>query len=209
MDHTDETTSVLLLERSRPVIGSRGPTEGETAPEGEKTVAIPSAGVDDLLPPPEMSAPPVTSRVDFHGPALGALAAASILVGYRWIGVIPVNRSGPSSLVFGRSGALVFALLALWLAWAAGRAKESADDGHRPRTARLLVLAASTSILLAAGLVVRDVAVLRYGFGVSELLLASAAGGLLLLDERRRRRAGPELLPVSSSSAGRHGAATT
>jgi hypothetical protein len=210
MDSSDETTSVLLLERSRPVVGSRPPVEEDDAP---------SPQLGENFPHREPSALPVTSGGDFRGPVLGALAAASILVGYRWLGVISVTNSRLSSLVFGRTGALAFALLALWLAWVAGGtkgttkrargAKGPVDDGvRRPRAARLLVLAASVSTVVAAGLILSDAAVLRYTFGVSELLVASVAGTLLLVDERRRR-AGPDLPPVTASSPGHHGAATT
>jgi hypothetical protein len=204
MDSTDETTSVLLLERPRPVAGSRPPT-GE--PAGEEV--RPSIDLDDHLPHGETPALPTTSGSDFRGPLLGVLAAASILVGYRWLGVIPVSSSRLSNVVLGRGGALVFALLALWLAWSAARARGEAGEDRMSRPARLLVLAATVSTVVAAVLILRDIAVLRYTFGVSELLLASVAGTVLLVDERRRRRAGPNPPPVSPSRPGHHGAAAT
>ena len=205
MDSTDETSSVLLLERSRPLIGSRPPDPEEVPPSSELDDCV-----SPVLPQGVTPTPVVTSGGDFHGPLLGVLAAASILVGYRWIGVIPVSNTGASSVVFGRAGALVFALLALWLAWAAGRAKVTASGdsgGHRSRAAWLLTLAATVATVLAAALILRDIAVLRYTFGVSELLLASVAGTVLLVDERRRRRAG--LPPASPSRPGQNGAAAT
>jgi hypothetical protein len=219
MDPTDETTSVLLLDRSQPLVESQPlaespqpltesqPMAESQPPAGEED--LPPAHLDDRAPHDETLTPVVASSTDFRGPLLGALAAASILVGYRWIGVIPVSNTGPSSVAFGRAGALVFALLALWLAWAAGRAKGTASGDHRSRTVWLLVLAATASTLVAAALTLRDITVLRYTFGVSELLVASVAGTLLLVDERRRRRAGPNLRAVSSSRSGHHGATAT
>ena len=206
MDPTDDTTSVLLLDRPQPLTESHPLTESQP-PAGEDVP--PPAHLDDRPPPDETPPAAVTSSADFRGPLLGALAAASILVGYRWIGVIPVSNTGPSSVVFGRPGALVFALLALWLAWAAGRAKGTVSDEHRSRTAWLLVLAATASTLGAAALTLRDVAALRCTFGVSELLLASVVGAVLLVNERRRQRAGPNLLPASSSRSGHDGATAT
>ncbi len=202
MDSTDETTSsVLLLDRPGPII--------ETGPVADEDLAVPSSDLAEHHPRRQTSTfRPTAERSgsDFRGPVLGALAAASILVGYRWLGVIPVSSSRLSSLVFGRPSALVFAFLALWLAWAAGRAQRGDTAGRRPRAARLLVVTASISTVVAVGLILSSTAALRYSFGVSELLVASVAGAFLLVDERHRR-SGSNLPPATPPGPG-YGATT-
>jgi hypothetical protein len=118
-------------------------------------------------------------------PALALVAAASVLCGYRWLGVFPSGDTRLSALAFGRWGALTFAVLAGTVAVVATRAA-----GRRRTTGRgWMVGSAGLLLVTAAALVIHADTATRYAVGVSALVMASTAGGALLADERRRRRA--------------------
>ena len=83
-------------------------------------------------------------------PALALVAAASVLCGYRWLGVFPSGDTRLSALAFGRWGALTFAVLAGTVAVVATRAA-----GRRRTTGRgWMVGSAGLLLVTAAALVI-------------------------------------------------------
>jgi hypothetical protein len=195
MDATDQTSDVILLERPAVPGAAWTPVQLGPAPTAPGDGRPMSGGPRAAAP-----LPPAARAAGYRGPALGALAAVSILVGYRWLGVIAVGGSRASNLVMGRAGAIVVAGLALWLTWAvAGSAA-----GPTRRAHRLVLAAAGLAALAAVALMLHDAPAVRYAFGVAELLLASLSGAVLVIDERRRRATGSKAPAVSSPSNGPH-----
>ena len=142
-----------------------------------------------LAPPPPHAARPtrVGARVEsvFRAPALALVAAAAIIAGYRWLGVIPSSGSRASSLMFDRAGVLVLAVVMRSVALAVTRpaahrratAAPSAGGAGQPGGGggkRRAGLAPGTGV--------------RHALGVCDLVLASVIAGALVIDERRRRR---------------------
>jgi hypothetical protein len=122
----------------------------------------------------------------YRAPALALVAAVSILEGYKWLGVIPADRSPLSNLVFGRAGAAVFAGL---IVAAAALLARPGNQQRRSSTQRLVLLTTGA----VAGATVVFVAV--HGsfasglLGAADLALAAVVLGSLAAAERRRRRA--------------------
>jgi hypothetical protein len=122
----------------------------------------------------------------YRAPALALVAAVSILEGYKWLGVIPADRSPLSNLVFGRAGAAVFAVLIV--AAAALLARPAA--GQRRSTSQWLVLVTAGTVA-AATVVYTAVttSAATWLLGPADLALAAVVLGTLVAAERSRRRA--------------------
>ena len=135
------TKSIVFLES--------GPQPMARTPESSSVLLLERPGADAALrldivdPVGEIPA----LGPDFRSPALGLLAALSILEGYRWLGIIPAGDARISSFVFGRIGALAFAPLALVMASAIAR---PGAQGHRALTHRMVVLAAVAVVAASA-----------------------------------------------------------
>jgi hypothetical protein len=124
-----------------------------------------------------------TTEAVFRSPGLALLAAVSILEGYRWIGVIPVDGSRLSLFVFGRVGAAVFAGLAL----ASAVALTGAAPRRRTRDQWLVVALASLVVMATCALAAASADWTRYGLGAADLALATASVAALIVVERGRR----------------------
>ena len=108
------------------------------APGSCSSIGLPLVDVGSLAPAGPVDgatvAGPPASRSSANQPALPSpamalLAAISILEGYKWIGAIPTSDSRLSVLVFGRAGAVVFAVVAVVTCLALTRVDRG---GHRP-----------------------------------------------------------------------------
>jgi hypothetical protein len=122
----------------------------------------------------------------YRAPGLALLAAVSILEGYKWLGVIPGDRSPLSNLVFGRAGAAV--LVALTLIAVALLTRPGSGP---PRSAgqRLMLLAAGAVGVATAVFVATDASAASGWLGAADLVLAAIVLGSLVAAERSRRQA--------------------
>ncbi|MGO8869823.1 MAG: hypothetical protein ACLQPH_00205 [Acidimicrobiales bacterium] len=156
--------SVTGIER-RLVVGNapRGPTHRRAVILDEPTDQV----YAEPGPPDETARAP-----GFATPGLAVLAALSILVGYRWLHVLPADRWTPSAPTF----AAVVLPLALALTWP--------REGMVRRRSQLAVVAAAVCLVgvtLFASLVPGARA--SWVLGPADLLMAAAA-----LDEVRAAR---------------------
>jgi hypothetical protein len=122
----------------------------------------------------------------FRAPGQALLAAVSILEGYKWLGVIPSDRSPLSNLVFGRVGAAVCAALILAAAILLSR---PGSEQRRSPSQRLLLLAAGAVAVATVAFVFIHGSVAARWLGAADLLLAAVVLGSLVAAERSRRRA--------------------
>lgn len=122
----------------------------------------------------------------YRAPGLALLAAISILEGYKWLGVIPGDRSPLSNLVFGRPGAVVLATLTLV---AAALLTRPGAGPPRPAGQRLMLLAAGAVGAVTAVFVATDASAATGWLGAADLTLAAIVLGSLVAAERSRRRA--------------------
>jgi hypothetical protein len=129
--------------------------------------------------------PPTAAGRVLQQPGLAMLAAVFIFAGYKWLGVIPADRSRLSLVLLGRPGAIVFAVLAI-----VAVAVLASPASPMRRSSTHLVLMASALIVVAATSI--EVAGLRSlgstALGVADLVLACAAIGALIAGERARRQ---------------------
>jgi hypothetical protein len=161
---------VLVLDRTAPRRSDRASLPA-IAPLEPRAAAAAHQGVS-------------TTEAVFRSPGLALLAAVSILEGYRWLGVIPVDGSRLSLFVFGRVGAAGFAGLAL----ASAVALTGAAPRRRTRDQWLVVALASLVVMATCALAATasgDWA--RYSLGAADLALATASGAALIVVERGRR----------------------
>lgn len=167
-------------------------------------VGVRRAGASAADPPVWLPRPPIGAahpggrQVEsvFRAPALALVAAAAIIAGYRWLGVIPSSGSRASSLVFDRAGGLVLAVVIALVALAVTRpaahgrtVAPSAGGAGRPHRGDRECRAG-----LGPGAGIRD------ALGVCDLVLASVIAVALVIDERSRRQA--EHTSMSPSAAG-------
>jgi hypothetical protein len=122
----------------------------------------------------------------YRAPGLALLAAVSILEGYKWLGVIPANRSPLSDLVFGRVGAAASA--ALILAAAVLLARPDKEQRRSPGQRLVLLAAAAVAVATVAFVSFPGSAAARW-LGTADLTLAAVVLGSLVAAERSRRRA--------------------
>jgi hypothetical protein len=122
----------------------------------------------------------------YRAPGLALLAAVSILEGYKWLGVIPADRSPLSNLVFGRAGAAVFAILVLT---AAALLARPGSEQRRSPSQRLVLLAAGAVALVSVVFVSVHASAVTRLLGAADLALAAVVLGSLVAAERSRRRA--------------------
>jgi hypothetical protein len=122
----------------------------------------------------------------YRAPGLALLAAVSILEGYKWLGVIPADRSPLSNLVFGRAGAAVFAILVLT---AAALLARPGSEQRRSPSQRLVLLAAGAVALASVVFVSIHASAVTRLLGAADLALAAVVLGSLVAAERSRRRA--------------------
>lgn len=157
--------SVLLLERpdveADPVLDADG--------FGPWSVGGP--GPDDVAPVARVAAPL------FRAPGLALLAAAGVLEGYRWLGIIASGGSRPRAVVF--AGVAVVAALLLTRANRARR---------RSTLQRLVVSTAAVTALATAAVLWNDTGWTTWAIGIADLVLASTALVCLVSGERSRRR---------------------
>jgi hypothetical protein len=171
-----ERSAVLVLERSSV---DHGAASAFVDPRPSETARAPGAEVGGV--------PAADYRIGSQLRSLGLalLAAASILEGYRWLGIIHVADPHLSLLVFGRIGTMAFAGLALATVLAVTR------PGPRGWLwSQKLMLVTSLMVAAASAFFVSASSDwVRRGLGVSDLLLAATAGAVLVALERRRRQA--------------------
>jgi hypothetical protein len=126
--------------------------------------------------------------VGLRSPGLAMVAAASVLSGYKWLGLIPVGRLTGSLHAFSRPGAAVFAGAVILLAALLTRPA----DRRRRSVARWSVLAAAGSVVAATVvLLVTHTPVAHRLLGAVDLVLAAACVGALVANERSIRRLSP------------------
>ncbi len=121
---------------------------------------------------------------DLRGPGFVLLAAASIFEGYRWLGAIPADHDLLSRLMFSRTGAVVFAVVAL-----SGVAVLTRRAGiPRRLTTAVALPAAAVAVLTATLLVAINMdSVNRSVLGLADLVMAIAAVAALVSGERGGR----------------------
>ena len=177
MEIPTANSTLLLLDRppvragarcERPVVSRSSPTQGPVVAGGGGAAR---AATRDSV---------------YRAPALALMAAVSILEGYKWLGIIPADRSPLSTLVFGRAGAAVFA--GLIVVAAALLARPGAGPGRA--TGRRLVLLSAGAVTVATILfVATGASVTTWLLGAADLALATVVLGTLAAAERSRRRA--------------------
>jgi hypothetical protein len=130
------------------------------------------------------------------------LAAASIFEGYRWLGAIPADHDLVSRLMFSRSGAAVFAVLAL-----SGVVALTGRTSFPRRLATAVALPAAAVAVITATLLlaVSNDTVNRSVLGAADLVMAIAAVAALVSGERRARPASR----LATSSTGSTGSNTS
>jgi hypothetical protein len=181
MEHPGERTSILVLGPAD--TGRRGDAVGASQPRqpDRRPGPQPPRAADDA------HAEAAAGTSGFRSPGLALLAAASILEGYRFLGVIQGGGSRASALASGRPGALLFALGALLGASALTRAasrRRSLVQGAVV-VAALSVLAATSLVEVAGGTTARSL------LGITDLALALAAIAAVIVGERRKQQPSP------------------
>jgi hypothetical protein len=174
-----QTSAVLVLDR--PPMSTAARCDGP-ARVPALTLCPPAPVTADQTPAPR------TYGLDsvYRAPGLALMAAVSILEGYKWLGVIPVDRSLLANLVFGRVGAAVFAALILAAAVLVARPE---GDRRRSPSQRLVLLAAGTVAAATVAFVFIHGSATARWLGGADLTLAAVVLGTLVAAERSRRRA--------------------
>jgi hypothetical protein len=176
-----EDSTVLVLDRPPKSTGARC----------DRPARVPVVSLSSPTPEPVTAGDGRAHRAHgldsvYRAPGLALLAAVSILEGYKWLGVIPGDRSSLSNLVFGRVGAAVFAVLVLTAAALLARA---GSEPRRSPSQRLVLLAAGAVAVASVVFVAFHASVATRLLGAADLALASVVLGSLVAAERRRRRA--------------------
>ncbi|MGO8871246.1 MAG: hypothetical protein ACLQPH_07550 [Acidimicrobiales bacterium] len=168
--HSD-TASRSLFVRDRPVATLAAPE----APVGPAPSSATTGRRDD----------PLGVGPTFRSPGLALLAAAAILEAYTWLGVMPSGGAWVSSIIFGRLGVAVFAVLAT----AAGAALTRPGSGRRRSAVQWLLVGATMATMATVPVVVfAGGPTSATALGVTDLVTACAAIGALVTGEHALRR---------------------
>jgi cytochrome bd-type quinol oxidase subunit 2 len=128
--------------------------------------------------------------IGLRAPGLALLAAASVLSGYKWLGLIPTEHPTSSFHAFSRPGAAIFAVMVIPLAALLTGPVTGPGDSRRRSMARWSVLAAAGSVVIATvALLATHTPATHRLLGVVDLVLAVACVAALVAGERSVRPA--------------------